>query len=294
MNRWEKRDRRLVLLYFKIRLYGLRLYPCPCVKNREAISHHLPATFSLECVVSAEHIVACRRTWQLILSGQAKGMEVHKQQCLSGIVLFFDEFYYRLFQRAQPIQEAMPSLKNRGEVLTKAVGLILRLRGDDSLGENASLARLGLLHQSYKGVRPWHFSIYSEVLLEVLLYWLGSDATIEVSEAWITLLAYALNRILRTYLIGMIDKNEYYNLKGAAKHTSTTHNRERATLRIFSPRSSQFNHDLTAATAKSGGSPRESFRSFQKRAVGSKVANFNDQSHKTISEDSDTIGTHAS
>jgi hypothetical protein len=132
----------------------------------------------------------------------------------SGIVLFYDEFYFRLFQRAKVFREIFPNMQKRGEVLTKAFGYMLKLKGDNGLGENMALARLGHDHQFKSAVRPWHFPAYCEVALEVLMFWLGTDATVETGEAWTMLITYVLQRVLGTFLIGKVDGDEFYQNKG--------------------------------------------------------------------------------
>ena len=185
----------------------------PRIADQGVIAHYMPPTFPLEIFLTQTHLDACRRTWKLIVTGQANGMQA--SQGRSGIVLFYDEFYFRLFQRAKVFKNIFPNMQKRGEVLTKAMGFMLKLTGDNSQEECLKLATLGHEHQAKTDVRPWHFPSYCEVALEVLMFWLGTDATIETGEAWTVLIAYVLQRMLGTFLIGKTDRNEFYQNSGA-------------------------------------------------------------------------------
>jgi hypothetical protein len=75
----------------------------------------------------------------------------------AGIVLFYDEFFFRLFKRAKIFLDIFPDVAKRGEVLMKAIGFLLRITGEDDARENTKLYYLGRSHKYKTLVRPWMF-----------------------------------------------------------------------------------------------------------------------------------------
>jgi hypothetical protein len=56
----------------------------------------------------------CRYTWGLVMDGSAEGMKNNQDR--AGIVLFYDEFFFRLFKRAKVFLDIFPDAAKRGEV----------------------------------------------------------------------------------------------------------------------------------------------------------------------------------
>ncbi|CAM9757360.1 unnamed protein product [Chrysoparadoxa australica] len=184
----------------------------PEIKSRSSVARYMPPNFPLETFLTSDTTAICRETWRSIIKGTAAGMASSPGK--SGIVLFYDEFYWRLFERAQVMKAIFPNMKKRGEVLTLVVGSILKVVGNGDKAEVRELKRIGYNHQAKKLIRPWHFSTFCEALLETVMYWLGSDADVVVGEAWTHLLAYVLRHVLTSYLLGKIDPTEYYQNQG--------------------------------------------------------------------------------
>mmetsp|Transcript_14342 Transcript_14342/g.21101 ORF Transcript_14342/g.21101 Transcript_14342/m.21101 type:complete len:239 (-) Transcript_14342:134-850(-) len=180
----------------------------PVEQNMTYVEHYLPPTFPIDVTLHEKMLEKCRFTWGILSNGTAQGMST--QVGRAGIVLLYDEFYFRLFKRAKRFEEIFASIQQRGEVLMKAMEFLLALDGDDREVERKRLYYLGRSHRFKKGVRPWHFSVYAETLLETIMFWLGSDANSSVGEAWTNLFAYVLKRMLKAYLVNRVIENEYY------------------------------------------------------------------------------------
>ncbi|CAM9531227.1 unnamed protein product, partial [Heterosigma akashiwo] len=172
------------------------------------IAHYLPPTFPIQSLVTPQMMEMAGKTWELLTSGTANGMA--DQVGRSGVVLMYDEFYFRLFKRARRFEEIFPSVQKRAEVMLKAVEFLLALKGDDHVSEKKRIYFLGRAHRFKQSVRPWHFSVYAETFLETLMFWLGSDSNAAVGEAWTNIFAYTVRRMLQAYLINRVIENEYY------------------------------------------------------------------------------------
>ncbi|CAM9101263.1 unnamed protein product [Chrysoparadoxa australica] len=176
--------------------------------NAGIINHYMPPTFPLDVVMGDDMMDLVRRTWTLIMDGKADGMKSYPNK--AGIVLFYDEFFFRLFKRARIFLDIFPEPAKRGEVLMKALGMMLRIEGTNSEKENTKLFYLGRAHRYKTQLRPWMFSVYATTCLETLVFWLGGDADLETGEAWTCLCGYVLRRMLMAYLPDMVVPNEYY------------------------------------------------------------------------------------
>ncbi|CAM9420358.1 unnamed protein product, partial [Heterosigma akashiwo] len=176
--------------------------------NSMYVEHYLPPTFPIEAIVTTAMMENTNRTWELLSSGQAQGMA--DQVGRSGVVLMYDEFYFRLFKRARKFEEIFPSVSKRAEVMLKGVEFLLALAGNDSVAEKKRIYYLGRAHRFKQSVRPWHFSVYAETFLETLMFWLGSDSNAAVGEAWTNLFAYTVKRMLQAFIVNRVIENEFY------------------------------------------------------------------------------------
>lgn len=177
-------------------------------RNMAIVSHYMPPVLPIEATMDGTMMPLVNKTWQLIVAGTADGMRRHQNK--SGIVLFYDEFFFRLFKRARVFLEVFPEPAKRGEVLMKALGMLIRIEGKNSKQENQMLFYLGRGHRYKSALRPWMFSVYMTTCLETLMFWLGTDADLEVGNAWTCLTSYVLKRMLIAYLPGKVVPNEYY------------------------------------------------------------------------------------
>ncbi|CAM9302143.1 unnamed protein product, partial [Phaeothamnion confervicola] len=168
----------------------------------------IPSTFPLDARMEEGMMERVRHSWGLVVDGSADGMKAHMDK--AGVVLFYDEFFFRLFKRARVFMDVFSDPGKRGEVLMKAIGMMLRIQGTNSERENQKLFILGKAHRFKGQLRPWMFSVYMTTCLETLCFWLGSDADVDTGAAWTSVAAYVLKRMLLAYLPGMVVPNEYY------------------------------------------------------------------------------------
>jgi hypothetical protein len=181
----------------------------PLETNMGIVNHYMPTTFPVQIVFEKEMVKRVHNSWALIMDGTADGMKNNIGD-KAGIVLFYDEFFFRLFKRARIFLDIFHDPAKRGEVLMKALGLLLRTQGDGNRTETEKIFYLGRNHRFKAMLRPWMFSVYITTCLETLMFWLGGDADMDVGEAWTCLASYVLRRMLISYLPGMVVPNEYY------------------------------------------------------------------------------------
>ncbi|KAF0685618.1 Aste57867_22517 [Aphanomyces stellatus] len=174
------------------------------------VQHYMPPQFPLIPVLTKSRLQICQRTWELV---QSAGTDKMKQYGKPGIVLFYDEFFYRLFERDMTFSLVFINVKQRGEVLIKALGFILAMKAEVPGDVDAMKNRcrfLGHKHRTYKGVRPHHFAAYTMTCIEVIMYWLGDEASPVVGEAWSNVVGFVLRFLLEPYLFCRTDPYESY------------------------------------------------------------------------------------
>ncbi|OQR86551.1 hypothetical protein ACHHYP_10423 [Achlya hypogyna] len=174
------------------------------------VQHYMPPQFPIIPRLTKDRVQTCMRTWELVQSASTEKM---KQYGKPGIVLFYDEFFYRLFERDTTMALVFPNTKQRGEVLIKALTFILGVRADapaDVENVKNSCRFLGHRHRTFMKVRPHHFATYAMTLVEVVMYWLGDMASHDVGQAWSNTTGFILRYLLEPYLFSRTDPYELY------------------------------------------------------------------------------------
>ncbi|ETV98336.1 hypothetical protein H310_09032 [Aphanomyces invadans] len=174
------------------------------------VQHYMPPQFPLLPVITKVRLQLCLRTWEMVQSAATDKM---KQYGKPGIVLFYDEFFYRLLERDATFGLVFVNVKQRGEVLIKALTFMLSMRADDpsDVANMQNRCRfLGHKHRTYSKVRPHHFAAYTMTCIEVIMYWLGDDASPQVGEAWSNVVGFVLRYLLEPYLYCRTDPYELY------------------------------------------------------------------------------------
>ncbi|EQC31393.1 hypothetical protein SDRG_10994 [Saprolegnia diclina VS20] len=180
--------------------------------DQHEVQHYLPPQFPIIPRLTQPNIEICRRTWDLI---QTAGTDKMKQYGKPGIILFYDEFFHRIFERDATIREVFPKVQQRAEVLIKAISFILATRAGTpaSVEETVTTCRfLGHKHRSFAKVRPHHFAQYTNTCIEVLMYWLGEAASHDVGMAWSHTVGFVLRHILEAFLFQRTDPYESYQV----------------------------------------------------------------------------------
>ncbi|OQR97030.1 hypothetical protein ACHHYP_12918 [Achlya hypogyna] len=176
------------------------------------VQHYLPPQFPIIPVLTPTNVDICRRTWDLI---QTAGTDKMRQYGKPGIILFYDEFFYRIFERDTTIREVFPKVQQRAEVLIKAINFILSTRAGTpaSVMETVNACRfLGHKHRAFAKVRPHHFAVYTNTCIEVIMYWLGEFGSHEVGTAWSHTVGFILRHILEAFLFQRTDPYESYQI----------------------------------------------------------------------------------
>lgn len=180
------------------------------IAAQHEVQHYVPPNFPVVARVSESYMTTCETTWDIIRNADTGRM---KRYAKPGIVLFYDEFFYRLFQKDETMEDVFPNVKIRGEVLIKAMTFFLRLIVQANQNRELAITRcrfLGHKHRSFVGVRPHHFSTYTATLVEVIMYWLSERASPQVGEAWSHVMGFALKHILESFLCNRLDPYESY------------------------------------------------------------------------------------
>jgi len=133
-----------------------------------------------------------------------------KETGKTGVVIFYDEFYQRLFQRAHVFQEIFPNMRTRGQVLIYSTEFMLSMKCNDCPVEMKKINELGTNHKTKHGIRPWQFSVYIQTFLETVIFCLGTEATPSIGEAWTNVCAYTVGKMLFAFLPKMVNNYEFY------------------------------------------------------------------------------------
>ncbi|KDO16691.1 hypothetical protein SPRG_17807 [Saprolegnia parasitica CBS 223.65] len=189
--------------------------------------HYMPANMPLCPTYETTYHAECSRSWKILCKGGTAKMRELKKD---GIVLFYDEFFHRLFQRDPSFGEIFPGIRKRIEVLIKAMKFML---GDKKYPNDVVMTRcrnLGFRHRTIPLIRPHHFSTYTSTMLEVIMYWLDTEATPDVGEAWGHLVGFHLKYLLQAYLYNNVNYDEWsqntttpIEKSSAERKTSTKH-----------------------------------------------------------------------
>ncbi|OQS00008.1 hypothetical protein THRCLA_06312 [Thraustotheca clavata] len=182
----------------------LFMYPrCP----RSIVHHYIPANLPMMPLFTAAYISDCNNTWKYILSSSTDRMKEFKK---SGIILFYDEFFFRLFQRDSTFQEVFPDVKRRGEILIKALTLMLKCSTEDTGRLVNKIRYLGHRHRYFPKIRAYQFATYTSTMIEVMMYWLGELATPDIAEAWSNVVCFFMKHMLESFLTDRVDPFESY------------------------------------------------------------------------------------
>lgn len=178
-----------------------------------SLAHFTPSSFPLIPFISDKKNELCAASWKTIVSKDVTGPAGN---LISGITVFYDEFYARLalFDANGSFEKILVKhstgqnkIAAKGAILIRIVKYVL-LIVEDNKKVRQSLDALGKSHAG-RGIRPWQYSIFVEVLLSTLSSRLGTAATNIVMEAWVNLFAFMLKIMLPFAIRGQILQKEY-------------------------------------------------------------------------------------
>ncbi|EQC31685.1 hypothetical protein SDRG_10848 [Saprolegnia diclina VS20] len=171
---------------------------CRGLASSDEYHHYMPPNMPLFPVYEPSYHATCARTWKSLCMGSTPKMQSYHKD---GIVLFYDEFFHRLFQRDPSFTDVFPGIRKRIEVLIKALKFMLpETNATSPIDVMHRCRHLGHRHRTIKKVRPHHFAVYTSTLIEVAMFWLDNEATPDVGEAWSNLVGFHLKFMLQAYL----------------------------------------------------------------------------------------------
>ena len=142
------------------------VYPYPLARLDD-VHHYMPANLPLNPRYAPAYVAICRKSWNSILAAESPRMASYGK---NGIVLFYDEFFFRLFQRDASFKDVFPDIQWRADVLMKAMSLMLNSPASNLERWQHRLRYLGRRHQSFVKVRPHHFATYVSTIGKFLYY----------------------------------------------------------------------------------------------------------------------------
>jgi hemoglobin-like flavoprotein len=164
------------------------------------VSHFTPSSFPLVPRINSSQNKLCVSSWNTIIEQEGRGAD---GKTLSGITMFYEEFYERLkLFDSRGMFEAVLTRNSgtlqksavKGAILIRIMKFALTLK-EDSDDVQMQLFILGKSH-AQKQIRPWQYSVFVETLLNTVGSRLGSDATADVMRAWVNLFAFILKSML--------------------------------------------------------------------------------------------------
>ncbi|ETV88995.1 hypothetical protein H257_00411 [Aphanomyces astaci] len=168
--------------------------------------HYMPTNMPLCPIYQESYVQECGRSWKLICKASTPKMRPYNKE---GIVLFYDEFFHRLFQRDPGFYDIFPGIRKRIEVLIKAMKFMLNDAGLEETKVIERCRNLGYRHKTIPKVQPHHFAAYAQTFVEVAMYWLDVEATPDVGEAWSNLIGFNLKYMLQAYLHDLVDESAW-------------------------------------------------------------------------------------
>lgn len=208
--------------------------------TQEQVHHYMPPTLPIVARSTPYYVESVVKSWDAIKAASTERMRAYSKP---GVVLFYDEFFFRLFQRDDTFNYVFSDLKTRARIIMVIMSYVTSVRADnpEQIEKEKNNCRfLGHKHRNFVGVRPHQFSVLTTVLLEVIMFWLDDLATPGTAEAWSNIFGFVLKYLLEPYLHDRVDPYECYQ------------NTQIAAVREIES-SSQGDNDLTSArSARSG------------------------------------------
>lgn len=180
------------------------------------VAHYTPSTFPMDPVVNKQVYSLCDSSWKMILDAVVFDEE-GRETGMSGVTAFYNEFYQRLdLVDSNGHFEAILSRHSAGDeqskIAAKGAILIRIVKFAFAVAKNPDksqmkLYMLGKAHIS-KGIRPWQYSVFIQILLQTISARLDAKATNDIMEAWVNLFALILRSLLPPAIAGQVIETE--------------------------------------------------------------------------------------
>lgn len=164
------------------------------------VAHYTPSIFPLVPIVNPHINRLCVDSWKIIMNKREtteSGVE------LSGITLFYNDFYERLklVDENRKIESVLAShstgankIAEKGAIIIRIINYALSITGNDEQTQ-FRLYNLGKAHTK-RAIRPYMYSIFIQTLLYSISNQLGVHATHEIMEAWVNLFSFIMKSML--------------------------------------------------------------------------------------------------
>lgn len=242
------------------------------------LHHFIPATLPMMPMYNAAFVAECNKSWKIVLTAGSQRMKSYGK---TGIVLFYDEFFLRLFQRDASFQQVFPNIKKRSEILIKAMTLMLKSSTDNNAQLINKIRYLGHRHRSFPKIRSHQFATYASTAVEVIMFWMDEYATPDSAEAWSNVVGFFLKHMLESFLPQRVDPFESHQnatlTEMQAIHQHSLHSQSKSSTRSVVPSS-----NASAWSLSTGMTPATSLRS--RATTGRYAATIPDQASDDSSE----------
>lgn len=177
------------------------------------VAHYTPSIFPLVPIINPQINQLCSDSWKLICNKREmtdSGIE------LSGITLFYNDFYERLqiVDENKKIETILSShstglnkIAEKGSIIIRIINYALSINKNDEQTQ-FRLYNLGKGHTK-RAIRPYMYSIFIQTLLYTIANQLGLYATHEVMEAWVNLFSFIMKSMLPPAIKGNILETEF-------------------------------------------------------------------------------------
>lgn len=172
------------------------------------VAHLTPSIFPLCPQINRSVFDLCESSWLLINAVDCDGV--------CGLTKFYSSFYDHLESLdtngrfisvlTQNVGSSDDVVAAKGAIVIRIVNYMLSIKSKGKR-DKMSLQMLGKAH-SLRGIRPWQYSMFLEVMLHTIAERLGREATHDTMRAWVNLSAYVLQGMLPQAIRGQVVETE--------------------------------------------------------------------------------------
>jgi len=176
------------------------------------VAHYTPSIFPLVPIINTQINKLCIDSWKLICNKKEmteSGIE------LSGITLFYNDFYERLqlVDENKKIESVLSAhstgtnkIAEKGAIIIRIINYALSITKNDEQTQ-FRLYNLGKAHTK-RAIRPYMYSVFIQTLLYTISNQLGLYATHEVMEAWVNVFSFIMKSMLPLAIKGQTLETE--------------------------------------------------------------------------------------
>jgi hemoglobin-like flavoprotein len=165
------------------------------IDNEIKIAHYTSCIFPLVPLINDNTYDICNESWKYIINKKIVNNN------LSGISMFYNEFYKRLSlidTNNKIITLIEKNCKGENKITAKGnlIIIIIKFALDKTQHTNAKFKKIKILAKKYN-IDPYVYSIFLETLIYTISDNLEYNATHNIMKEWINLFAYILKEFLK-------------------------------------------------------------------------------------------------